>query len=329
MRTLPTCRTVHALLLTAVFLGVPAAMAEPPTFASFVTDDPPPRTVVYRRVGERELKLFLFPPPATAGAGPFPVVVAIHGGGWKMGTPDLVYAHCRYFAARGAFAVSVNYRLADGEQVQIGDCVADVRAAVRWLLAHAAEERLDPRRVVLTGDSAGGHLAAAAALLPDPEADAPGATTKPLRPAALVLFNPVVDIAALPWRRYAPGLSRLPTGDLPADSPARVLSPCEFVRSGLPPTLIVHGVLDPVVPIPQVRRFAAAMKEARNDCELLELAKTTHAFVLPGYAPVPTTQNAVLAMDRFLVRLEVLPGPPLLAELPPAPDVPAAAGDPR
>ncbi len=91
------------------------------------------------------------PPPA-----PMPAVVEIHGGGWAEGEKDAL--RNRFFAERGYFTVSINYRLSS--EAIFPAQAHDAKAAVRWLRAHASEYGVDPDRVGVWGHSAGGHLAA-------------------------------------------------------------------------------------------------------------------------------------------------------------------------
>ena len=113
------------------------------------------RDIEYARVGNKSLKLDLYVPD---GAGPFPVIVWVHGGGWTSGDKALSASGPQVRqTARGYAVASINYRFSQEAKfpAQIEDC----KAAVRWLRAHAAEHNLDPARIAVWGDSAGGHLA--------------------------------------------------------------------------------------------------------------------------------------------------------------------------
>jgi acetyl esterase/lipase len=93
---------------------------------------------------------------------PVPVIVFLHGGGWSGGTPTTGPDFKRYFARDGFAMASIEYRLTP--TVTIPANVEDVRTAVRWLKANASAQGVDPDRIGLWGTSAGGHLAAVAAL---------------------------------------------------------------------------------------------------------------------------------------------------------------------
>lgn len=111
--------------------------------------------VEYGQTGDETLTLHLARP--ASGEGPFPVIVAIHGGAWRGGNKDIHLPQIKEFAKQGYVAVSVGYRLAPKHRfpAQVEDC----KCAVRWLRAHADELNIDPQRIGAIGWSAGAHLA--------------------------------------------------------------------------------------------------------------------------------------------------------------------------
>jgi len=116
---------------------------------------------------------------APAGSGPFPVVVAVHGGGWQVGAPDH-YQHIGPWLARRGYAVlAASYRLARPGNPTWPGAVRDVCAAVQYVKANAAKLKVDRERVALLGDSAGGHLASLVALGGDGEPFAAAAAGGP------------------------------------------------------------------------------------------------------------------------------------------------------
>jgi acetyl esterase/lipase len=103
------------------------------------------------------------------GAGKYPALVAVHGGGWQIGDKDFYQHWGPYLAQRGYALYSINYRLMQGGKKMFPEAVQDVRAAVQFL---REKEVIEPERIGLIGDSAGGHLAALAALSGDPKVKA-------------------------------------------------------------------------------------------------------------------------------------------------------------
>ena len=113
------------------------------------------RGIEYSNPDGQHLQLNLARPKDVTG--PLPVVLCIHGGGFRAGHRDGNNALCLKLAQRGFVAATVSYRLAP--KYQFPAAVHDVKAAVRWLRANAAKYQIDPARIGVTGDSAGGHLA--------------------------------------------------------------------------------------------------------------------------------------------------------------------------
>ena len=146
----------------------------------------PTRKIEYKTAGDKKLSLHLFEPKGLKPADKRAAIVFFHGGGWNHGDPSSFYWQGDYFAKRGMVAFSAEYRLTP-QGVQVADCIADAKSAVRWVRAHAAELGVDPARIAAGGGSAGGHLAAAAAIVKDAED-----RTASSRPDLLVLFNPAL-----------------------------------------------------------------------------------------------------------------------------------------
>ena len=300
-------------------VGVAAEMT---SVADLRRPTPLKESFVYKQVDRRDLTLDVYPPGDKFPAQPQPAIVFIHGGGWGSGSTDHFAAHCRYFAARGMVTVNVLYRLTQGTfpgrpGVTIFDCIADAQDAVKWVRAHSAQLGIDPQRIVAAGDSAGGHLAAATGILPDPRT---GKTDPGAVPNALVLYNPVLDLVDLEWTHGVPGIRELPKDQQPAA--AERASPLRHIRRGLPPTIILHGTEDKCVPVEQARQLQQQMTAAGNRCDLVVYPGVAHAFVLLDYYPdEAAVVRAIVDTDRFLESLGYVKGPPTLAQ-------PAAAAGP-
>jgi acetyl esterase/lipase len=248
---------------------------------------------VYAQPGGTALKAYVFS-PSTPGAKGRPAIVLFHGGGWAMGEPAWAFSRAKHFAEIGMVAVAAQYRLSDQKQTTPREAMADARAAIRWVRAQADSLGIDPKRVVAFGWSAGGHLAASAAIF---DADAAA------RPDALVLVSPAVSLVADNW------VQRLLMGR----GSARDISPDEHVRKGLPPTLILQGNVDTVTPLSGAKRFCERMRTAGDVCELEVYEGFGHLFTPAGTPddgmpqPDPATSAAASKRaDRFLESLGFL-----------------------
>lgn len=308
--------TCVAFLALALF----PALGRSAPLADFMTA---PASEIHRYAERdgRPLVLFAFRPADVPPSERRPAIVWIHGGAWIGGNPDGFMPHARYFASRGLVGVNLTYRLARPGETTLADCIADVRSALRYLRAHASTLGLDPARIAVAGDSAGGHLAAALATLPDYQHPSDDLSLSG-RPDALLLYNPVLDLTEADWIRFAVGgpaladRKKTPRPVHPASLDlARSLSPVFHVPADLPPTLLLHPRHDRVVPVSQAERFAAAALAAGARCDLVtpEAPAIGHAFVIAGWKhPEPVVLEAIHAADRFLASLGWLAGPPTL-----------------
>ncbi|WP_375389943.1 alpha/beta hydrolase fold domain-containing protein [uncultured Amnibacterium sp.] len=235
------------------------------------------RDVVFaERIGFRPLSLDLHLPEAA----PAPVVLFLHGGGWRLGSRRAFVPHrsadetLGRITAAGFAVASADYRLSG--EARFPAQVDDVLAAIGWVREHGAEHGLDPARIVLWGESAGAHLAALAAL--DPAAGVAGVVDW-YGPADLTALGRDLrpdDPAAVdddPASREA-GLLGGPVSALP--DLARAASPALQVHAGAPPFLLQHGEADVLVPFAQSRALADALARVGADVELVGVPGASH-----------------------------------------------------
>ncbi len=237
-----------------------------------------------------QLRLYLVNPPKWKASDRRPAVVFIHGGGWGRGDPDQWFPQCRYFALRGAVGASVQYRLTGGTN-NIDACVSDCQAAIAYLRRHAAELGVDPKRIAVVGESAGGHLAAALGTV------SAEAGLKESVPDVLVLLSAITDLTTR-WGERLGGS-------------AEKFSPLQHISRSTPPTLLIHGDADTVVDISHARAFHQRMLELGNQSRLVEVPGADHAFAVFGFGPAPGNILAIVEIDRFLRSLGYLTGAPI------------------
>jgi acetyl esterase/lipase len=216
-----------------------------------------------------------------------PVLLQIHGGAWTIGAKNtqgrpLMQA----LASAGWVCVAINYRLSP--RSKFPDHLVDCKLALRWIRRHIAEHGGDPGRVVVTGGSAGAHLAAMVALTAnDPRYQQGFEDVDTSVVGCVPMYGPYAldEIFGPPrWsrigRRVAGHMGALVLGENVADDPRpyRTASPMHAVRSGAPPFLVVHGTIDNLVPVEQARRFTAALRDVGTHVTYVELPGAPHAF---------------------------------------------------
>lgn len=320
-----------------------AAAAEPRVGASPVLEDRYPERritfpgdvigfpdLIYSALsGYRPLILDLYKPASSAQSRP--LVIYIHGGGWIGG-------HTRHsgafedwpgvlasLAARGYVVASVEYRLSG--EAPFPAAVQDVKAAIRWLRAHANEFGIDKSRAVVWGGSAGGQLAglvgascgvaaleppgAAASQRPEPGA----AAAKPMADASfaksvesdcvqgVIAWYGVFDFSHI--LRHTEGQPRSPEhrylGCAPGSCSAATVamaSAITYVDEKDPPVLMIHGVNDHTVPVEQSRSYLAALRSKGVKAELVEIPNVDHSFI--GTTPAATREASLRALNRSI-----------------------------
>ena len=256
------------------------------------------KSETYRKVGETELKVWIFEPAAKA-TQPLPAIVFFFGGGWISGSPTHFEPQSRHLASRGMIAIVADYRVKSRQDAKPADCVSDAKACVRWVRANAARLGIDPNRIAVGGGSAGGHLAASVATLPGLDTAKDDKSVSCL-PNALVLFNPGTAMAPFPGldlKGFGADLDKEKFGCEPTE-----ISPIHHVKKGVPPTIIFHGKADTTVPYSTVEKFTEVMKAAGNRCDLIGYEGEKHSFFNKSkYA------ETLAAADDFLVSLGYLP----------------------
>jgi acetyl esterase/lipase len=203
-------------------------------------------------------------------------------------------------------AIAADYRVNSRHQVKPTACVADAKSAIRWVRTHAARLGLDPNRIAAGGGSAGGHLAAATATLPDFDEPAEDRKVSSV-PNALVLFNPALVLApmeGLPLEGFG---TRVPEERL-GTAPEKI-SPAHHVKKGTPPTVIFHGKADTTVPYATAEKFESVMKAAGNRCELVGYEGQPHGFFNHGRNENRFYHDTLAKADAFLVSLGWLAPP--------------------
>jgi acetyl esterase/lipase len=210
-----------------------------------------------------------------------PVVLCIHGGGFRAGKRERWDDLCKRLAERGYVAATVTYRLAP--KYQFPAAVHDVKAAVRWLRANADKYHIDPDRIGVVGDSAGGHLVQFLGVTGD-VAQFEGEGGNPdqsSRVTCVVNYYGPSDLTKS-YGKSVDAAEVLPLwlgGDAVKEHHRHILaSPLYWVTPSAAPTLLLHGTEDPYVAHEQAVWIRDRLQSADVEVELLTLEGAGHGF---------------------------------------------------
>jgi len=270
-------------------------------------------SITYLKASGQELKLDVYLADDRSKARP--VVLHFHGGGWVAGSRESSALAALPWMQMGFTVVNVGYRL--GNTALAPAAVEDALCALQWVGRNAKAYNFDLSKVVTTGNSAGGHLALATAMIPgdspltnqcaanEPAWSGPYQNPAP-KVAAVVNWFGITDVAdmlqgpnvrsyAVAWFGSMPGREAL----------ARAVSPLSYVRAGGPAVFTIHGDADPLVPYAHGARLKTALDKAGVKNELYTVKGGKHG----GFAPEDQVA-AFTAAREFLRGLGIAPSQP-------------------
>jgi acetyl esterase/lipase len=243
--------------------------------------------------------------PRAPAAGPRPVLLNIHGGGWMIGNKGTQAMPLQMHMARhGWLVVDADYRLSP--QARMPDHIVDVKRAIAWTRAHAAEFGGDPRFIVITGGSAGGHLVALAALTANQPQWQPGFEDADTRVQVVVPFYGKYDLLGefKPDAAFDDFMARnvFPGPRETHEALWRAMHPASHLASvkadEAPPFLVLHGTHDVLIPLEEARWFVARMREAYpGELVYVEMPHAQHGWDVPHSLRADLT---VEALQRYL-----------------------------
>lgn len=246
------------------------------------------RDVIYTTSSSHSLKLDVYQPMTAPVVGDsYPALVVLHGGGWRNGDRGGWFEpHNRYLASQGYVVFDVQYRLSGAATWPAP--LEDVKEAISWVRAHGADYQIDTTKIALLGRSAGAHLALMAAFCPDEDTEVS---------AVVSIYGP----AELRWEKLENnsaivGLMGGTYENLP--DAYESATPLAFVRDGLPPTLMIEGGMDTIVPYYHGDLMARTMALTNTPFVLLRSPWSRHGFdaALSGLG----AQLTFYHLERFL-----------------------------
>jgi acetyl esterase/lipase len=248
------------------------------------------KPMVYKEAGGKPQTLELYLPERRSPASDLvPGVLLFHGGGWSGGDLKQFRHACDYFAKRGLVAATANYRMHTKDEAKAlpaGEsrkriCITDARSAIRFMKSHASEWGMDPKRLIVGGGSAGGHLALLATMKNG--LDDPGDDT-------------AIDTSAVAWLLFNPAF----TLDGKDNDPQVDVFP--YLRSGLPPSIFFFGTKDSWKTASDV--LVPKLTELKNEATMWNAVDEGHSF----WQKAPWYDLTLAESDRFLVAHGLLHG---------------------
>lgn len=248
--------------------------------------------VLYKKIDTTALYMDIFFPEKLDTGSSYPAIIFFFGGGWTRGDKNQFEPHAKYFSSRDMVCFLVDYRVKTRQQTTPFESLKDAKSAVRYVRKHAAEFHVDTSKIVASGGSAGGHLAAATALIKGFNEKVEDSLISCI-PNALVLFNPVIDNGPGGY-----GYERI--GYRYKD-----FSPLHNILEGAPPTILFLGTDDKLIPVETAKYYKVVMQKVGSRCDLKLYEGEGHGFFKFKHKYYLKT---VLETDKFLQSLGYLKG---------------------
>lgn len=253
--------------------------------------------VFYKQIDSVNLFMDVYRPANMDSNKKYPAMVFFFGGGWSKFNVDQFESHAKYFSKRGIVCFLVEYRVSKVHNTTPIESVKDAKSAMRYIKWHAETFQIDNSKIIAAGGSAGGHLAAACALIKEHNELNDNLSIDPT-PNALVLFNPVFDNGPGGY-----GYDRV--GDI-----YKSFSPLHNIASSAPPTVIFLGTHDHLVPIETAKYYQKVMEKVGSRCELYLYEGQKHGFF--NHKNFDYYKKTVFTTDVFLQSLGYLSESPIV-----------------
>jgi len=225
------------------------------------------KVMTYKTIGNISLKLYIFTPKNLTKVEKRPAILFIHGGAWAAGSPAVHAFESLYFSKRGFVTATISYRLLKKGARTPLDCFDDAKSAIQYLRKYANQLNIDTNRIICSGSSAGGHLAASLANVHYiTTANEPNSIS--YRPNALILLYPAFDLI----NGWMGGRKKCEKAGIDVPS----FSPAQLVNSETPPTVILSGAEDPISTTHSNNAFIQLMKKHHNSALFIEFEGRGH-----------------------------------------------------
>lgn len=264
--------------------------------AQTISGNPQIKKHIYKTRGFTRLKLYVHQPSHREFDKKLPAIIFFHGGGLKERPTWEFEPQSKYLIERGMVAVLATYSIERHGRTEF-ESIADAKSAIRWIRKHADEFGIDENRIAAGGGSAGGYLAACAAMstvLDEKNEDLSISSI----PNALVLFNPRLVLQGI----GDPPLSKKDIRYLNGRA-IEGISPFHNIYKGAPPTIIFQGTADNGVSIQEAQQFCEKMKNYGNTCEVVLYEGREHGFFHYFHGNNPDFLSTMETTVLFLSKL--------------------------
>ena len=262
-----------------------------------------PETILYKSIDSVNLNLYVYRPENFDNSKIYNCIVFFHGGAWNNQYIKQFQRQSIYFASRGMIAFIAEYRVTSLHNSTPFQSVEDAKSAIRYIRSNAKSLSLDPEKIAVSGGSAGAHLAAASANISN--YDNVNENLKiSSKPNLLILFNPILDTTPGAWG-YGSFMRRV--GNKITDNPYEI-SPIHHISNMTPPTIILTGTNDNLVPVIKINEYKEIMISNNVRCDVIFYKDAEHGFFNKGEDFVDT----VYQLDLFLKSNSYLTGDPTI-----------------
>ncbi len=252
--------------------------------------------VPFKETPQVHLKMHVFKPEQKASA----AIVFFVCGGWNGFDLDKYHMQSAYFQSRGILCAIAEVRVMELHGTTPRECVIDAKSAIRFVRAHADEWAFPADKLVASGGSAAGHVSLSTDIIDgfEDETDDQSVSSKP---NLICAYNPAVlpplDLSTSPQERIDARIEKFGS-----EEQLMALSPCEHVREGIIPVLLLHGDADEVTPLADTEYFQQNMLAMGNDTTLHIYPKAGHGFFNYTKAGNPYFFETTKHFDQWLIK---------------------------
>ena len=241
--------------------------------------------ILYKQIDTTNLFMEVYQPEKMDSTKIYPAMVFFFGGGWKSGNTSQFINHAKYFSHRGIVCFLVDYRTENKNKTSPFEALKDAKSAIRYIRKNAKKLHVDPAQIIASGGSAGGHLAAATALIDRYNENSDDLIINCI-PNALILYNPVIDNGPGGY-----GYERI--GEAYKD-----FSPLHNIQKSAPATILFLGTDDTLIPVQTAAYYKIVMEKVKSRCDLKLYQGQGHGFF--NYKNFDYYKKTVTEADKFL-----------------------------